>query len=197
MRRQANTSITLAISASLPLFLQAPALRTQETGDDHPAKGSAEIHQLAAVVRGEWIVELEGRNGPKDPFKMMQTTSTINDLLGGAFIKEQILLPTPDGQQIEMIGIWGYDRFRAVYRFTWLDEAFALFDVFEGEWREGVLTMDNTRTRTTIIAGDREYYGRMIWGPFETDGFSVESQVSVDGGKTWYTQTRGRYRQAD
>jgi hypothetical protein len=107
------------------------------------------------------------------------------------------VLPTPDGHRIEMIGLWGYDKYRARYRFAWLDEALALFDVMEGNWQDGRLVMDNARTGTTIVAQGVEYNGRMVWGPFEPDGFPVESQVSTDGGATWFTQTRGRYTRAD
>jgi hypothetical protein len=196
VRHRKRRLIVAALAAIAPLFLTAPELQSQETGGDHATQPSPEIQRLVAAL-GTWTVELESRNGPDAPFTRLQTTSTISGLLGGAFIQERLFLPTPDGSRVEMMGIWGYDKYRAIYRFAWLDNAFALFDVFEGGWKDGVLTVDNTRTRTTIIAGKKEYYGRMVWGPFAADGFSVESQVSSDGGATWFTQTRGRYTRAD
>lgn len=196
VRHRKRRSVVAALVASLPLVLTAPGLRPQETGDEGLAQASPEIQRLTAAL-GTWTVELESRSGPEAPFTRLQTTSTITGLLGGAFIQERLVLPTPDGRRVEMMGIWGYDRYRAIYRFTWLDNVYALFDVFEGDWKDGVLTVDNTRSRTTIVAGKKEYYGRMLWGPFAPDGFPVESQLSTDGGTTWFTQTRGRYTRAD
>ena len=102
-------------------------------------------------------------------------------------------MSTPDGRPIELIGIWGYDRFRSVYRFAWLDDTYALFDVHEGNWEDDALVVDNLRARTSLHFGDQEVLGRMIWSQIGPDGFAVESQASVDGGKTWFTQAKGRY----
>jgi hypothetical protein len=195
MGRPRRGFVVPALVAGLLLLLSAPALKAQE--HDAPASRPSPAMQRLAGAIGSWTLELESRNGPHDPFTRLETTSAITEILSGAFLQERLVLPTPDGHRIEMIGLWGYDKYRARYRFAWLDEALALFDVMEGNWQDGRLVMDNARTGTTIVAQGVEYHGRMVWGPFEPDGFPVESQVSTDGGATWFTQTRGRYTRAD
>lgn len=155
-------------------------------------KVPAEMLRLADLI-GEWTVDFESRDSPDEPYTTLSTTSSIVPLLGSAFLQERLSLPTPGGRNIELIGIWGFDRYRSVYRFAWLDDMYRLFDVHEGNWTDGVLVVDNTRARTTLRFDDQEYYSRMRWGPLGPDGFAVESQVSTDGGATWATQSRGRY----
>jgi Protein of unknown function (DUF1579) len=169
-------------------------VHAQETAPTR--KPSQEMTELAGMV-GSWAVTLESRNTPDEPFVKLQTTSVITSMLAGKFNQEKLILPTPSGRNVEMIGIWAYDKYRSVYRFAWLDDMFGLFDVMEGNRKDGVLIVDNLRTRTSFMAGGQEYLSRMKWGPIGPDGFDVESQVSTDGGATWFAQTRGRYSRSD
>ncbi|MGQ0429148.1 MAG: DUF1579 family protein [Gammaproteobacteria bacterium] len=184
------------VRAFCALIACAIALAGVATAQDPAAvrqrKVSPEMAHLAQMI-GNWSVEFESRNAPDEPFTRLNTASNIEPLLGGAFLQEKISLPTPRGRSIELIGIWGFDRFRSVYRFAWLDDSYALFDVHEGRWSDGVLVVDNTRARTTLPFDGQEFFSRMRWGPVETNGFVVEFQVSIDGGTTWVTLQRGRY----
>jgi hypothetical protein len=180
----------VAAVASVVLLTSAVAAQTATA----PRKtGTPQERTRLIVLAGEWNVDFESRGGPDESFTQLRTTSSITQLLGGAFIQERLSMPTPGGRPIELIGIWGFDRFRGVYRFAWLDDTYALFDVHEGTWDEGALVVTNLRARTTLVMSDQEIFGRMIWSQMTPDGFSVESQASTDGGKTWFTQARGRY----
>ncbi len=157
-----------------------------------PRGAPPEMERLRSLV-GEWDVQFEGRDGPDQPFKTYRTTSRIIPLLGGAFLQETLAMPTPTGRPIALVGIWGYDRFRRQYRFAWLDDTYALFDVHEGEWGPEGLVVTNVRSGTTLRMGAQEVFGRMVWSDLSQAGFAVESSASLDGGKTWFVQAKGRY----
>ena len=186
------------VSASAWAALAVCAILVEGTAQaqDSPAppkpRVSTEMLRLADLV-GEWNVEFESRNSADEPFTSLRTTSLIEPLLGGAFVQERLTLPTPRGRSIELVGIWGFDRFRSMYRFAWLDDMYKLFDVHEGNWSDEVLVVDNTRARTTLLFEGTGYFSRMRWRPISRDGFNVESLVSTDAGATWTTLQRGRY----
>ena len=152
----------------------------------------SQIQKLHSMI-GEWEVQFESREGPEESFNSYQTASSIIPLLKGAFFQEQLALPTSSGQSLELVGLLGYDRYREIYRFAWLDKKYAIFDVHEGQWENETLVVDNLRSATTFRFGDLEFYSRMIWREITADGFMLESDLSMDGGKTWFTQAKGLY----
>jgi len=151
-----------------------------------------QIQKLHSMI-GEWDIQFESRGAPEETFKSYQTTSSIVPLLNGAFLQERFSIPISSGQSVELVGILGYDRYREIYRFAWLDDKYAIFDVHEGNWDGEALVVDNLRSATTFLFGDLEFHSRMTWREISPAGFLMESDLSVDGGKTWFTQAKGRY----
>ncbi len=188
--RVASSGGALIACALISAFVLA---QQPETVGKRAAPG--EMQRIGALV-GTWDVEFEARDGPDQPFRRYRTTSTIKPLLDGAFLQEEVAQPMPKGPPIRLIGIWGYDRYREVYRFAWLDDTYALFDVHEGHWRDGALVVNNLRVATTLTLGGQVLHGQMTWSDITADGFAVDSSVSTDGGLTWWTQARGRYTRA-
>lgn len=180
--------LTTRVGLAAVLGFGAPGYNARQD----PKPPPTEMAKLISLV-GDWDVKFESREGPTDAFTVLHTTSHITQTLSGAFLQERLSMPTPSGVRIELIGIWGYDRFRSIYRFAWLDDTYALFDVHEGNWEGESLVVSNTRTRTTLLIGGREVFGRMIWSSIGPNGFTVESSASTDGGMTWFTQAKGRY----
>lgn len=179
------------IAACLVVVMGVATPRSSASQDRKPAP--EQVTRLTSLV-GEWEVEFESRSRPNDTLTVLHTTSSITQILNGAFLQERVSMPTPSGSRIELIGILGYDRFRSIYRFAWLDNTYALFDVHEGNWEGDSLVVTNTRTRTTVVIGGQEVFGRMIWSAISPDSFTVESLASTDGGTTWFTQAKARYR---
>ena len=142
---------------------------------------------------GDWNVNFETRTGPDESFTIHPITSRIVPILGGAFLQEGLSIPASAGTWVELIGILGYDRYREIYRFAWLDDKYAIFDVHEGNWDGDALVVSNIRSGTTFRFRDQELFSRMIWREITVDGFMMESDLSADGGKTWLTQAKGRY----
>ena len=142
---------------------------------------------------GDWEVDFETRGGPDESFMLHHITSRIVSILGGAFLQEQLSIPASGGTQVELLGILGYDRYRETYRFAWLDDKYAIFDVHEGNWAGDTLIVDNLRSGTTFRFKDQDYFSPMTWHDITADEFSVESDLSMDGGRTWFTQAKGHY----
>lgn len=146
-----------------------------------------------AGLAGSWAVTFRGRPTPQDSFSTNYTSSLITPLFGGAFLQEQVAMPLPNGRAINLVGLLGYDQFREVYRFAWLDDTYAMFDVHEGHWQNDRLVVNNLRSRTTLQDRRSEVYSQMLWRDLAADSFVVESQMSVDSGATWFTQAEARY----
>lgn len=151
-----------------------------------------QIRRLHSMV-GEWDVQFEARGGRDESFKSHQIASSITSILNGAFIQERLSIPTSSGEYVNLIGILGYDRYREIYRFAWLDDKYAIFDIHEGNWDGEALVVDNLRSATTFRFGDLDFFSRMTWREITNEGFMIESDLSTDGGKTWFTQAKGCY----
>jgi hypothetical protein len=151
-----------------------------------------EIKMLHTLI-GEWNVAFETRVSPDAPFVLHQIISRIVPILGGAFLQEHISIPASGSKQVDLMGLLGYDRYRERYRFAWLDNTYAIFDVHEGNWDGKTLVVNNIRSGTTFRFGEQEFFSRMIWRDITTAGFKMESDLSTDAGKIWFTQAKGHY----
>jgi len=151
-----------------------------------------QIKKLHSMI-GEWDVLFDGRGGPEEPFQSYQITSTITSLLDGTFLQEKISMPASSSESVDLIGILGYDRYREVFRFAWLDNKYAIFDVHEGNWEDDALIVNNLRSATTFQLQNIEIFSQMIWREITSNGFLMEADASLDGGKTWFAQAKARY----
>ena len=160
---------------------------------DVPSLGAPpEIRRFHSLI-GEWDVQFETRPNADASFTLHRITSSIVPILGGAFLQEHISIPASGGKQVELMGLLGFDRYRKTYRFAWLDDTYAIFDVHEGDWDGETLVVNNLRSATTFRFGEQDYSSRMIWREITADEFKFESDLSTDGGKTWFTQAKGHY----
>jgi hypothetical protein len=151
-----------------------------------------EVQRLHSLI-GEWEVHFETRSSADGSFRLQHITSRIISILGGAFLQEQLSIPASAGKWVELMGILGYDRYRERYRFAWLDDTYAVFDVHEGNWAGEALVMDNIHSGTTFLFGEQEYFSKMTWHEITADEFRVVSDLSMDGGRNWFTQAKGHY----
>lgn len=162
-------------------------------GSSAPEIGApAQIRKFHSLI-GDWEVQFETRSSPNESFVSHQIKSRIVSILGGAFLQEQLSIPASGGTQVELLGILGYDRYRETYRFAWLDDKYAIFDVHEGNWDGDSLVVDNLRSRTTFRFKEQDYFSRMKWHDITANEFRVASDLSMDGGKTWFAQAKGHY----
>ena len=152
----------------------------------------SQILKLHSMI-GEWNVRFETRPSPDESYVLHHITSRISPVLGGAFLQEGLSIPTSSGAWVELMGILGYDRYREIYRFAWLDDKYAIFDVHEGNWDGETLVVNNIRSGTTFRFAEQDYYSRMIWHEITPDKFRFASDLSLDSGKSWFTQAKSQY----
>ncbi len=143
---------------------------------------SQEMKDLAWLA-GRWSVATR-YIGPDGKAYPGQTEAVIEPILGGAFLQEQITIPS---FKLTMTGIRSYDRFRKVYRFIWLDNIMSLADIFEGTLDKGELTVNNLKAGTcSIMPGGPETFLRFTQRPDAThDQFTLIWEASTDAGATW------------
>jgi hypothetical protein len=179
--------IPAALAAATLSQPDKPALDSKPAAEKKPAwpsfeSPSQEMKDLAWLA-GDWSVTTTyiGPDGTPYPSK---TEATIQPILGGSFLQEQILIP---GFKLSMTGLRSYDRFRKVYRFIWLDNIMSLADVFEGTLDKTDLTVSNLKAGTSsIMPGSPETFLRFTQRPGpDHDHFSLIWEASTDSGKTW------------
>jgi hypothetical protein len=95
-----------------------------------------------------------------------------------------------------VVRIRNWDRFRKVYRFVEVDDFAGYLNVQEGGAADGQVTVSNEKTGTTLDAFGQQFHQRDRTFEIGPDGFSLETELSTDGGKTWFVATKYRYRRA-
>ncbi len=80
-----------------------------------------EHHKALGAFVGEWdTVTKMWMGGPGTPPMESTGTSTVKSVLGGRYIQE-IATGTMMGQPFEAIGHTGYDNYKNMYVFSWID----------------------------------------------------------------------------
>jgi hypothetical protein len=153
-----------------------------------PSEGMAPLAPLA----GEWRVEIETRPGPRAPFAKTQSTSTIRWLVAGNVLEERLTWEN-QGIPSSVVRLRSWDRFRRSYRFVEVDDFAGYLNVQEGVLADGAVTVSNEKTATTLDAFGQVFHQRDRTFDIGPDGFSVETELSTDGGKTWFVATKYRY----
>jgi hypothetical protein len=154
-----------------------------------PSEGMAVLAPLA----GDWQVEIETRSGPRAEFTKTQSTSTIRWLVEGNVLEERLTWEN-QGIPSSVVRTRNWDRFRKVYRFVEVDDFAGYLNVQEGALADGQVTVSNEKTGTTLDAFGQVFHQRDRTFEIGPGGFAVETELSTDGGKTWFVATRYRYQ---
>jgi hypothetical protein len=159
--------------------------------------GPAPEMERLSFLMGTWEVQPEfgNPNNPTDrwyPTKPIETTFT--PLLNGTFLQSQLAVTWPDGQVWQTISIWSYDRFRKEYRVVFLDDLWGLLDVYEGEFENGNLNVDNGRTETWgPPSNGNPTMARVVLHDIAEDSFILEWEGSANGTEWAPAGLRWRY----
>ena len=156
-----------------------------------PSEGMAVLAPLA----GDWQVEIETRGSPRAEFTKTQTTSAIRWTFEGTVLEERLTWDN-QGTPSTLQRTRNWDRFRKVYRFVEVDDFSGFLNVQEGTLADGVVTVSNEKSGTTFDGFGQVFHQRDRTSAIGPDGFTVETELSTDGGKTWFVATKYRYRRA-
>jgi len=154
-----------------------------------PPEGMEALGPLA----GAWDVTIETRPGPRAPWSGHAATSTIAARQSGGVLEESFT-DSNQGQSVQVMRLWSFDRFHKVYRVVESDTIGFQLNVLQGALADGRLTASNETTGTSWKTEEEEFLTRLILHDIGTAGFQMESERSRDGGKTWVTQVKYTYK---
>ncbi len=154
-----------------------------------PSEGMAVLAPLA----GDWQVEIETRSSPRGEFTKTQSTSSIRWVVEGNVLEERLTWDN-QGTPSSVVRTRNWDRFRKVYRFVEVDDFAGFLNVQEGGLGDGQVTVSNEKTGTTFDGFGQVFHQRDRTFAIAPGGFSVETELSTDGGKTWFVATKYRYQ---
>lgn len=142
-------------------------------------------------MAGEWHVAIEQRQRPDMPFSSSTATSTITAELGRAMLREE--MTTENAAHVRTLT---FDRFRKRYVLTWINNQTALLDVLRGTIEDGVITLDNQETGTTLEMFGMILHGRVTIKDIGAGGFKLEHETTIDGGENWFQDIKLTYTPA-
>lgn len=142
-------------------------------------------------LEGTWTVAEESRQSPQAPFTSSTRETTLSGMVRGGLIQEHFT--TAEGN--EVVRQWSYDQFRKVYRLLQINDATTHVDIQEGTFEDDALVVSNLETGTTVemeAMGMTLYERTRVHGITE-EGFTVETENSIDGGENWFVSAKAVY----
>jgi hypothetical protein len=149
--------------------------------------------EALAPLAGQWDVTIETRPGPRAPWSGHAATSTITSRQDGGVLEESYT-DADQGQSVQVMRLWSFDRFHKVYRIIESDTVAFQLNVMQGVLADGRLTASNEATGTSWKTSEEEFLSRLVVHDIGAAGFQMESERSRDGGKTWVTNTKYTYK---
>ncbi len=143
-------------------------------------------------LAGNWQVAAARRQEPGADWNESERTSVIEARMSGAMLEEQF--ETGDGTKI--LRTFSYDRFSKTYRMTQITSRTTHLDVRQGGLDDdGRLTVSNleTGTKQLLQGGAMTLHARTSIFDVREDGFQMETEVSVDGGESWFVAAKAAY----
>ncbi len=157
---------------------------TDETG------APMQMEQIV-FLQGEWETRasfINPRNFEDSWTLTAPQSASCHAILSGAFIQCEMDTLFPQGFSWRTVSIFSFDRYQDTHRVAFMDDQWALFDVYEGRIQDGILKADNRNTKTFGPGG---LNGEFIPAGFELatgdtlDEFSF-SWMSDFGGATYW-----------
>jgi len=137
---------------------------------------------------GAWHVAVEQRQQPQAPWSSSSQASTITAEFGGALLRER-----STAGPVTLERTLTFDRFRKHYVLTSITAQSTYLDIMQGTLEAGTITVSNEESGTTRDVFGLQLLGRMTLHDLSDQGFSMEHETSIDGGKTWFTDARRTY----
>jgi hypothetical protein len=149
------------------------------------AKGDTLLHKLI----GDWAVRTEFRM-PEGTWTPDSGRSSIQYDLDSCAVVERFSGQRL-GQPFDILAVMSANGYGKPYQRTWMHSGHGVLALYQGEVRDGVLTLD-----TTMPLGRETVRLRLVYTSIGPDGFRFESVRSNDG-KSWVVTWRAQYRRAE
>ncbi len=152
--------------------------------------GMAPLQGLA----GEWEVTAASRPKPEAEWLERPASASISRRARGGLLVETLRYSAGDGTSVVLYRQWSHDRFRDLYRVTQHNDFTSHLGVYEGRFDEGRLVVDNLSTDSADASRGAERHERLTLGEISEQGFTLDLEISRDGGETWAHLRRFTYR---
>src|SRR5688572_7046006 len=134
---------------------------------------------VLAGLAGDWDMTIETRAFPRAPWQPHQATSAIKSRLANGLLEESYS-HVDQGQPIQVMRTWSYDRFHKTYRVTQTDSIAFQQIVLQGVMTEGRLILSNEATGTSWKTADEEILTRLVVHDIQAGSFEMERETSRD-----------------
>jgi len=145
-------------------------------------------------VAGDFKVAVAQRSQPGAPWQESERTGKVVSLVGGAILREEFASDAGDSGICNL----SYDQFRETYRYTQIVDSQNFLDVLEGNFNdEGVLVLSNVETGTTWSGFGMTFNARVSYLDISADGFKLHTEISIDGGESWFLAVKQEYARGE
>ena len=146
------------------------------------------------AMAGNWSVKTSTRQQPEAPWQESEREGNVVTRMRGAQIEES--LTGSDGT--EQFWTLSYDRFQETYRFSSINGQTNHLDILEGTFNdEGNLVLSNVETDTSWSGFGMTFHTRATILDIGKDGFTVHTEISIDGGENWFLAAKEEYTRKD
>ncbi len=156
------------VAAALSLMLAMPAA-SQDQGKKkampsqeemmkrwQEASTPGEAHKVLDNFVGSWETETRSwMDGPDKPPSVTKGTAEVQWVLDGRFIQQQ-MTGEMMGAPMHGIGYYGYDNFRKLYRFFWIDNTSTAMFTADGTLDKEGKVLTSTGTMDEPATGERD-----------------------------------------
>ena len=138
-------------------------------------------------LTGDWNVESSVRSGD-GTWEQTSATSQIKPDLSGCLLNERFT-GTRGGHAFSALALMSFNNTSKKLQRVWSDSEHGLLVMYEGNRNGNEIIME-----TEILLDGKTVKLRNAYLGISENAFSLESARSTDGGKTWITVTRLRYK---
>ena len=146
------------------------------------------------AMAGNWSVKTSTRQQPQAPWQESEREGPVETTMRGALIEEKFT--SDDGT--EYYWTLSYDRFKERYRYAAINDSTNHLDIREGVFdEEGQLVLSNMETDTTWEGFGMTFHARSTILDISAQGFTVHTEVSIDGGENWFLAAKQEYTRTE
>ncbi|MCK5126385.1 MAG: DUF1579 family protein [candidate division Zixibacteria bacterium] len=171
----------------LVLIVPVFAVDSTKTEESMPPMGPpVELKELKYLI-GAWDVDMKMRQDPSQPWQDMKSSGSYDYILNGAAIRQNYkgeMMGMPFVGESTMC----YNRELKKWQVTWLDNMFAQLSIYEGNMVDGKFVVQGEE----LYMG-KAYLSRMTISSLTEKSFDWLMEMSIDGGKTWFSTMKAVY----
>jgi len=164
-----------------------PAIASEGQEGQMPPMGAPPQMKEIAFMQGEWTVDTQFRMGPEADWVAAKGEATVRAELDGC-LQRMELSSEVMGMPFKGVGIDTFNRETGKYESYWIDTMSAHLSKMTGGFEDGKM----------VFLGEDTMMGQTQWmksvsDKISDDEVSFEMSISMDEGKTWFTNMKMIY----